>query len=334
MAADLAVLIGSFGQLEHLRPCLQSIFETTSGETSLRVIVGFNFEGESESPRAVASEFPQVEQLRAPVKLGYCRAYNQLMARSTGRYALLLDDDTVLRAGTIDGMVRFMDAHPEVGIAGCRTVSPDGTYQKTTALMFSIGTEIANVLRPAFFWHDGVDQAVTGWRSVDWLNAHFLMVRVQTIEQVGRLDERFYTFQCEADWCLRIRRAGWKVAYVPDFEVVHIAGRTSNIRSYWALIRHHINRYYFIRKHYGNGAVHLFRLIMSAGAILRLLKNVALWLASPDRRPEAGPKIGAYWRVVRLGAAVRPDALPDKLQRENAAGSGHDFVALPAEISL
>jgi GT2 family glycosyltransferase len=333
MAEDLAVLIGSFGQLEHLRPCLQSIFETIGAGTSLRVIVGFNFEGKSESPRVVASEFPQVEQLRAPVKLGYCRAYNQLMARSAGRYALLLDDDTVLRAGTIDGMVRFMDAHPDVGIAGCRTVGPDGAYQKTTARMFGIGTEVANVLRPGFFWHDGVDQSITGWRSVGWLNAHFLMVRAQMIEQVGGLDERFYTFQCEADWCLRIRRAGWKVAYVPDFEVVHIAGRTSDVRSYWTLIRHHINRYYFIRKHYGNVAVHLFRLIMTAGATLRLLKNIAVWLASPNRRAEAEPKIEAYWRVVRLGAAARPDALPDRLRRENVAGSDHDFAAQPARVS-
>src|SRR6266851_500975 len=175
MAEDLTVLIANLGQLEHLRPCLQSLFDTASGETSLRVIVGFNFPGESDNPRALAREFPQVEQLRAMVKLGYCRAYNQLMARSTGRYALLLDDDTVLRAGTIDGMVRFMDAHPEIGIAGCRTVNPDGGYQKTTALMFSMRTEVTNVLRPAAFWYDGVDESVTTWRSVDWLNGHFLM---------------------------------------------------------------------------------------------------------------------------------------------------------------
>ena len=141
MAEDLTVLIGNLGQLENLRPCLRSLFDTVSGETSLRVIVGFNFEGESDNPRALASEFPQVEQLRAPVNLGYCCAYNQLMARSTGRYALLLDDDTVLGAGTIDGMVRFMDAHPEVGIAGCRTANPDGSYQKTTAKMYDLGTD-------------------------------------------------------------------------------------------------------------------------------------------------------------------------------------------------
>ncbi len=320
MAEDLTVLIANLGQLEHLRPCLKSLFDTASGDTSLRVIVGFNFSGASDNPRALACDFPRVEQLRAPVKLGYCRAYNQLMARSAGRYALLLDDDTVLRAGTIDGMVRFMDAHPDIGIAGCRTVNPDGSYQKTTALMYGMGTEIANAIFPAAFWHDGIDESVTTWKSVGWLNGHFLMVRAAVIKDVGVLDEYFYTFQCEADWCLRIRRAGWEVAYVPDFEVMHIGGAhsvASNVKSYSNLIRSHINRYYFVRKHYGKLAVQMFRLVMSVGATLRLLRYAVLWLSSPDRRLEAGPKIAAYWKIVLLGAAAHPEELPDDLRRES-----------------
>jgi GT2 family glycosyltransferase len=317
MAEDLTVLIANLGQLENLRSCLKSIFDTASGETSLRVIVGFNFQGENDSPRALAGDFPQVEQLRAPGKLGYCRAYNQLMARSTGRYALLLDDDTILRAGAIDGMVRFMDAHPEVGIAGCRTTYLDGSYQKTTALMYTMGTEIINVLRPAAFWNDGIDESVTSWKSAGWLNGHFLMVRAQVIEEAGVLDEYFYTFQCEADWCLRIRSAGWEVAYVPDFEVMHIGG-ANRVASHRNLVMSHINRYYFIRKHYGNVAVHVFRLIMSVGAMLRLLTYAAVWLVSADRRREAEPKVTAYWKTVLLGAAAHPEDQPEELRREKA----------------
>jgi len=330
MAEDLTILIGSFGQLEHLRPCLKSIFDTVDG-TSFSVIVGFNFLGESDSPRAIASEFPQVEQLRAPMKLGYCRAYNRMMARSAGRYVLVLDDDTALHPGTIDGMVRFMDAHPEVGIAGCRTVNPDGTYQKTTALMYSIGRELVNVVCPSAVWRDGINEAVTSWKSVGWLNGHFLLVRAEVVRQLGGLDERFYTFQSEADWCLRIRRAGWEVAYVPDFEIMHVGGRTSNVKSYWAHIRAHVNRYYFIRKHYGNAAVHMFRFIMSLGAVLRLVKYSAVWLVNPDRRPEAIPKVKAYPKILIMGLAAHPEKLPDKLQRET---TDCDFVsAWPPETN-
>lgn len=250
MAEDLTVLIANIGSLAHLRPCLKSLFDNASGEISLRVIVGFNFEGEGDSPRKLAAEFPQVELLRAPVKLGYCRAYNQLMARGTGRYVLVLDDDTILHAGTIDGMVRFMDAHPDIGIAGCRTVNPDGSYQKTMGLMYTLRTELINILRPAAFWNDGIDETVTDWRTVGWLNGHFLMARVETIEKVGVFDEHYYTFQSEADWCLRIRQAGWEVAYVPAFKITHVGGTHSvvtKVKSFKDLMRGHINRYYFIR---------------------------------------------------------------------------------------
>ena len=326
MAEDLTVVIANLGQMEHLGPCLKSLFRTISGETSIRVIVGFNFPGESDAPQALARDFPQVEQLRAPARLGYCRAYNQLVARARGRYVLLLDDDTVLRPGTIDGMVRFMDAHADVGVAGCRTANPDGSYQKTTALMYDMRTEMTNVLSSAAFWNDGIDESVACWQTAGWLNGHFLMVRAQVVEEVGALDEHFYTFQCEADWCLRIRRAGWKVAYVPDVEVVHIGGThsvASNVKSHRNLMRSHINRYYFIRKHYGSVAVQAFRLVMSAGALLRLLNYVVVWLVSPGRRQEAGPKVEAYWQIAMRGVTLRPERLPDDLLRDS---TDHDLV--------
>jgi GT2 family glycosyltransferase len=320
MAEDLTILIANLGQLENLRPCLKSIFDTASGETSLRVIVGFNFQGESDNPQLLASDFPQVEPLRAQIRLGYCGAYNQLIARSTGRYVLVLDDDTVVRPGTIDGMVRFMDAHRDVGIAGCRTVNQDGSYQKTTSLMYNLGTEIINVLRPAAFLKDGVDRSVTTWRSVGWLNGHFLMVRAEVIREVGVFDAFFYTYHAESDWCLRIRRAGWTVAYVPEVEVMHVGGVHSvvtRVKSYDHIVRSHINRYYFMRKHHGALAVHAFRLIMTLGTVLRLLKYVAVWFVLPERRREAGPKIRAFWRIALLGAAARPDELPDEMRRQN-----------------
>jgi hypothetical protein len=90
------------------------------------------------------------------------------------------------------------------------------------------------------------------------------------------------------------------------------------VRSDRSLIRSHINRYYFLRKHYGNAAVQAFRLIMSAGAVLRLLKYAGLWLVRPVRRPEAWPKVKAYWKIILLGAAAHPEELPDDLRRESA----------------
>ena len=269
MAQDLTVLIANLGSLENLLPCLRSL-AGAAGETNYRVIVGFNFQGESDAPGTLAGEFPHVQQLRARAKLGYGRAYNQLMAHTTSRYVLLLDDDTILRRVSIETMVRFMDAHPDVGIAGCRIVNPDGSYQKSTGLTWSLTVEMMNVFVPGAMWRDGVDRDVSDWKTVDWLSGAFLMARAKMIEQVGMLDEYFYTTVMEADWCLRIRRAGWKVAYVPNAEIMHIGGAYSvqpGVKTYANLLRNHINRYYFFRKHYGDAAVHALRPIMSAGAL-------------------------------------------------------------------
>lgn len=321
MSEDVTVLIANLGRPENLRSCLASVLGPARGDVSLRVIVGFNFEGEGEGPRVVAREYPQVEQIRAPVRMGYCRAYNQLMARATGRYFLLLDDDTILGPRAIEGMVRFMDEHADIGLAGCRTINRDGSYQKSTARMFTLGTELANAFRPAAFWNDGIDATVTSWQPTDWLNGHFLFVRATVFQQVGGFDEFYYTVQCEPDWCLGIWRAGWKVAYFPGVEVIHVGGEHSvatAVKSEANILRLHVNRYYFMRKRYGSLSMHLLRPIMSAGATLRLLKFASLWLLRPERRPEAAPKIAAYWKVVLLGVARRPDRLPDSLARAYA----------------
>ena len=105
MADDWRVLIANLGRLDDLLPCLESLFESVGDELSMRVIVGFNLRGDSDSPRKLRDVFPAVEQLRAPNKLGYCRAYNQLMARNTGRFVLLLDDDTIIRPVAIRGII-------------------------------------------------------------------------------------------------------------------------------------------------------------------------------------------------------------------------------------
>ncbi|HVN90489.1 MAG TPA: glycosyltransferase [Candidatus Binataceae bacterium] len=317
---DLTIVIANLGNVTHLQNCLKSLFVSLGSEIRVRVIVGYNFAGVSEGPEQIALEFPQVEQFRAKAKLGYCRAYNQLMAMTTSRYVLLLDDDSLLRKGTVEGMVRFMDEHREVGIATCRTVNPDGSYQKTTAKMYNLRTEIANICRPSAFWRDGIDETVQTWRPAGWLNGNFLIVRSQTLRDVGPLDEHYYTFQCEADWCLRIKAAGWVVAYVPNFEVIHIGGAhsvESKVKSYNNLIRSHINRYYFIRKHYGNTALLIFRAIMSLGAAFRFCTYGILAAVKPSRRDEAIPKLKAYWKVFLLGMATQPDSLPPDLLRDS-----------------
>ena len=337
MTRDLNILIGNLGKIDNLRACLRSLYETTGMNVSFKVFVGFNFSGESDAPLKLQGEFPDVEVLRAQGKLGYCRHINSLLERARdARYVLFLDDDTLLRPGAIETMVRFMDEHAEVGVAGCRTVNPDGSYQKSTALMFDVRTELLNAVRPAAFWSDGIDETVREWRSVAWLNGHFLMARVAAIETVGPLDENYYSFQCEADWCLRMRRAGWDIAYVPQAEVMHIGGQHSimtKVKSYENLMRSNINRYYFFRKHYGPLEFLGLRLALGLGFVLRLSRYAATWALDRRRRSEAGPKVKAYFHLMLRAIGARPERLPAKLRKENEFTASLGYAPNPMALN-
>lgn len=317
---DLAVTIGNLGSEKYLEPCLRSIYAEHQPGFSYSVLIAFNGFQNGDLRSHIAQSFPQAKLFYRRNKLGYTGTYNLLLRESTARYILILDEDTIVPTGTLPALVAFMDEHPDVGIAGVKTLNPDGSLQKSFGVMFDVRTEFLNALHLSTYWPDRLYRDLDTWRTVDWLNGSFMLVRRETIEQVGMLDEHFYTFLCEADWCLRISRAGWKVAFVPDASITHIGGDHSintRVKSYDALMRSHINRYFFFRKHYDALDQLLLRPIMTLGASLRLLKFSILYCLAPSRRPEARPKIRAFAKIALLGFARRPWMLTPELRRQN-----------------
>lgn len=317
---DVAVTIGNLGSEVYLEPCLRSIYAEDAPGFTYSVLIAFNGFDDGGLMRRIARSFPQASLLYRRNKLGYTGTYNLLMQASTARYVLILDEDTVVPKGTVPAMVAFMDAHPEVGIAGGTTLNPDGSFQKSYGVMFDLGSELLNALHLSTFWPEHLYRNLTHWRTVDWLNGSFMLVRQTTVDEVGLLDEYFYTFGCEADWCLRIARAGWKVAFVPEVAITHVGGDHSintTVKSYDAVVRSHINRYFFFRKHYSPLAQGLLRPIMTLGACLRLLKFLALYSVVPSRRAEAAPKIRAFAKIALLGFAREPWRLTPELRRQN-----------------
>lgn len=318
---DLAITIGNLGNERYLADCLRSLKQEDAANFKCSVHLAFNGFDDSGFIDRITAEFPDVRSLYRRSKLGYTGTYNRLLAQTDARYVLLLDDDTLVPKGTLPAMVAFMDAHPEVGISGCRTLNPDGTLQRSFGRMLTLKAELLNALHLSTFWPDHLYRDLTSWREVDWLNGSFMLVRRATFEVVGGLDDYYYTFCCEPDWCFRIARSGWKVAFVPDVAITHIGGDHSintTVKSFGALMRAHINHYYFFRRHYGVLAQLLLRPILSFGAVLRLLKFLPLLLFVPERRAEAAPKVRAYVRIALLGLRPRPWRLTTELAYQNA----------------
>ncbi len=200
----------------------------------LEVIVVDNASSDG-SAEAVAARFPQVRLIASPDNRGYAQGNNQAIEAACGAYILLLNPDVVLPPGALDRAVGFMEQHPQAGALGVRQVHPDGRLQRSVrgfpsplAVWWELIGLSRLLPRSPFFgayrmtWFDYAHVA-----EVDQPMGTFLLIRRAALEQVGLLDEAFPIFFNEVDWCLRCKRAGWKIYFTPDVEIVHYGGAST-----------------------------------------------------------------------------------------------------------
>jgi GT2 family glycosyltransferase len=314
---DLTISIGTIGNYPVLERCLRSIYKEDFLGLSYEVWVVYNGSGNDGVVEKIEENFPQVSLIKKRHPLGYCVTHNLVLRQCNSRYVLVLDDDTLVQDGTLFKMVGFMDAHPTVGIAGCKTLNADGTFQKTYGVLPSLRTEFRNVFRSSGFWPDHLYQDTSSYREVQWLNGSFMFVRSEVLKEVGLLDEHYYTYVCESDWCYRISKAGWRVVFVPEATITHIGGEHSintTTKKYVNLVRHHVNRYYYFYKHYNSLSNFLLRPIMICGASLRILYFLLLYFFKPAIRDRAKVRIKAFCTVIKISLLPRPYNLPEELQ--------------------
>lgn len=315
---DLTISIGNLGNFAQLETCLRSIYDAPPTDISVEVWVVYNGARDDRVTERIQAVFPQVVLIKRAGPLGYCATHNLVMSQCKSRYVLLLDDDTIVSPGTLSTMVRFMDANTDVGMAGCKTLNRDGTLQRTYGLLPSLRTELSNAFMRNGFWPERLFRDTSGVKDVAWLNGSFMLARATAIEQAGCLDERYYTYVCESDWCYRIAQAGWRVVFVPGATIIHVGGEHSvqtTRKPYVNIVRHHVNHYYFFRKHLGRTRMLLLRPIMALGAANRWLYYLFVRLGDPSRRDEARVRMRAYLTVMRLAVSARPDEMPTGIGR-------------------
>ncbi len=187
------------------------------------------------SALAVRERFPQATLIANEENIGYAEGNNQAMQRACAAYNLLLNPDVILPPGGLAKAVAFMEQHPDAGALGVRQVHPDGSLQKSvrgfptplTVLWELIGLSRLLSHSPFFgayrmTWFDYRHVA-----EVDQPMGTFLLLRRQTIEEIGMMDLAFPIFFNEVDWCLRCKRAGWKIWFTPDVEIIHYGGAST-----------------------------------------------------------------------------------------------------------
>lgn len=252
----LSIVIVNWNTRDYLTEALRSLYAAPP-EHAFETIVVDNASTDG-SADAVRTGFPQAILIANADNAGYARGNNLGIAASTGDTVLMLNPDVILPPGGLDQALRVMDGNPDVGALGVRLVNPDRTVQSSVrgfptpmaVLWEAVGLSRAFPRSRVFgayrmTWFDYATEA-----DVDQPMGTFLMIRRAAIDQAGVLDERFPIFFNEVDWCLRVKRCGWRILYTPTVEVVHYGGGST--RQVWARMAWESRSALltFYRKHY------------------------------------------------------------------------------------
>lgn len=252
---DVSIIIVSWNTRDILHRCLQSVYEQTD-EITFEVIVIDNASSDG-SAEMVEREFAQVRLIKNTENRGFAAANNQGAEIARGRYLLLLNSDTIVLDNAIGKTVKFADEYSEAGVVGCRVLNPDRTLQPT-GFMFPSALNMllaASYLYKLFPRHKffGREQ-MTCWgrddvREVDVVTGCFMLARREAIEQVGMMDESFFMYGEETDWCWRFKKAGWQNLFYPGAEIIHLGGQSTRQVKPQMILQLKAGLLRFIRKH-------------------------------------------------------------------------------------
>jgi GT2 family glycosyltransferase len=286
---SLDVLIVSYNTRELLRDCLRSIasHRPADDEIELRISVLDNASDDG-SPSMIRAEFPAVRLLQSDENLGFARANNRLAATSTADYLLLLNSDTVWTQDIATPLIDVLERWPGAGIAGPRLVEPDGTLQLSSQDLPTPRLELAETLRGT-----KVAGLLRGWdmdgdvqrmrqahladmrqpRDTEFLWATCWMLPRALVERHGLFRPEYHMYDEDLDFCLRVRRAGVRIVYCPDIELVHLgSGSSATPATKLRMMRRSRARYY--RLNHGRAAWAAVRFGVDGLRGARLAKHV------------------------------------------------------------
>jgi len=254
---DLSIIIVNYNTKKLTLDCIASVMSSkTKYQNEIILVDNASVDGTVEEVR---NRFPMVHTIANDQNVGFSRANNQGIHISKGRYVLLLNSDTVVEDKTIETMVHFMDEHKDVGISGCKLILPDGSLDEackrgfptpSASFYYAFGFSKRHPKNPKYNQYKLTHLDPNQTHEVDCLVGAFMMVRREVIDQIGGLDEEFFMYGEDIDWCYRIKQAGWKIIYYPETTVIHYKGASSRRRPLKIIYEFHRAMWLFHRKHY------------------------------------------------------------------------------------
>ncbi len=276
---DISIIIVNWNTRDLLIDCLAALpWALGSLHADIWVVDNHSHDG---SIAAVQHHFPHVHLIQNQRNIGFAAANNQAIQKSRGRSLLLLNSDTIATPRSLEELARFLDQHTSVGIVGACLLNPDGTLQPSWAAFPTLMSELPGInrrTRRVFTTYNGSPVF-----SVDWVGGACLLIRRDLIHQIGPLDEQFFMYSEEADWCYRARRCGWHVCYLPTAQVIHLGGQSSRQNS--LAMKQHLYRskLRFFAKHYGHRRTGWLALLLTLSFLARAgVRQMLTILKQPD----------------------------------------------------
>ncbi len=245
---DVSIVIVNWNTRELLLSCLSSVWETIQG-LSFEVYLVDNASSDG-SVETVRKRFPDVKIIENSQNLGFAAANNRAFRKMSGKYALLLNSDAELTENAVEKLFEYMETNPDIGAACGQLLNPDDTPQNSIASFPNLPLLLTNetVLRILFpERYPSKRKKYVHPVPVDSCIGACMIVRKKTMDAVGLLDERFFFFFEETDWALRMKRAGWRVCFVPDVYIYHEQGKTAG-HSLASRKLYYRSRYRYFRK--------------------------------------------------------------------------------------
>jgi len=297
---DLSIIIVSWNTRELLQRCLEVIFYSST-QYSFDVWVIDNASTDH-SASMIQNEFPHIHLIVSNENLGFAHANNLAIAQTSARYVMLLNPDTEIDRYVIDLLINYMDTHPDIGASSPKLLNPDGTLQVSSYPRPTLSREFWRLFHldeifpyaayPKSYWNSNNPLVV------DVLIGACLLLRGQILKQVGLLDDTYFMYTEEVDFCYRVQKAGWQLAWVPNAIVVHYGGQSTKMVRQEMFINLYRSKVIFFRKHYGELRTQLYKLILYAASGLRLAISPFAAFSEPTRRNEQMILVNNYKRLL------------------------------------
>jgi GT2 family glycosyltransferase len=299
---DCTVIIVSWNCKAYLVDCLRSMAAMNSKVDYETVVVdNHSSDGTVEMLRDL---FPKVHLIANDENLGFAAGNNRALDSARSRYVVLLNPDTIVHSGALDAIVHFMDEHPSVWAAGPSMLNRDGSPQRTGVRFPNNWNIFCDALfldrlfprSKLFGRHKELFVDATVPREVDYVQGACIIVRREAIEKVGLLDEKFFMYFEETDWCFRMRLAGGRVYVCPAAQVTHFGGGEVGHYDARRLDHYHRSLLRFYRKHYAWHASIVVRILLAKRSCVRILVWGMIAVGKPALRSSALSSLRGYIR--------------------------------------